>query len=106
MCGRGGFQSYCTGPSGSGRKHRRKRTKDILKYAPFDIDRSVGRECHSICFYVDCIQGAADPILGSCHVKGHCVDRCPSFVKQGDSLSIGPQEESEDGGIPRDAWVK
>lgn len=30
-----GVQSYCTGPSGSGRKQRRKRTKDILKYAPF-----------------------------------------------------------------------
>lgn len=30
-------------PSGSGRKHGRKRTKDILKYAPFDIDRNVGR---------------------------------------------------------------
>lgn len=38
-----GVQSYCTGPSGSGRKHRRKRTKDILKYTPFDIDRNVTR---------------------------------------------------------------
>lgn len=45
-----GVQSYCTGPSGSGRKHRRKRTKDILKYAPFDIERNAGEECHSICF--------------------------------------------------------
>lgn len=38
----GGVRRYCTGPSGSGRKHRRKRTKDILKYAPFDIDRNGG----------------------------------------------------------------
>ena len=44
-------------------------------------------------FYVDCIQGIADSILLSCcHVKGADVDRCPSFIKQGDSLSIGPQE--------------
>lgn len=39
-----GVQSYCTGLSGSGRKHRRKRTKEILKYAPFDIERNVGRD--------------------------------------------------------------
>lgn len=38
-----GVQSYCAGPSGSGCKHRRKRTKNILKYAPFDIDRNVAR---------------------------------------------------------------
>lgn len=49
--------------------------------------------------YVDCIQGAADSILLPCHVKGAHVDRCPSFIKQGDSLSIGPQEKKEDGGI-------
>lgn len=27
-------------PGGSGRKHRRKRAKDILKHTPFDIDRN------------------------------------------------------------------
>lgn len=43
-------------------------------------------------FYVDGIQGIADSILlPCCHVKGAYVDRCPSFIKQGDSLSIGPQ---------------
>lgn len=57
-------------------------------------------------FYVDCIQGTADPILLPCHVKGARVDRCPSFIKQGDSLSIGPQEKNEDGGIPRDARIR
>lgn len=57
-------------------------------------------------FYVDCIQGIADSILLSCHGKGHCVDHCPPFIKQGDSLSIGPQEKNEDGGIPRDVQVK
>lgn len=56
--------------------------------------------------YVDCIQGIADSIPLSCHVKGHYVDHCPSFIKQGDSLSIGPQEKNEDGGIPRDAQIK
>lgn len=57
-------------------------------------------------FYVDCIRGIADPILLPCHVKGPDVDRCPSFIKQGDSLSIGPQEQKEDGGIPRDAQIR
>lgn len=56
--------------------------------------------------YVDCIHGIADSILLSCHVKGSYVDRCPSFIKQGDSLSIGPQEKTEDGGIPRDAHIR
>ncbi len=55
--------------------------------------------------YVDCIQGTADSILLSCHVKGAHVDHCPSFIKQGDSLSIGPQGKNEDGGILRDAQV-
>lgn len=57
-------------------------------------------------FYVDCIQGIADSILLSCHGKGANVDHCPSFIKQGDSLSIGPQEKKEDGDIPRDAQIK
>lgn len=41
---------------------------------------------------VDCIRGIADSILLSCRGKGVCVDRCPPFITQGDSLSIGPQE--------------
>lgn len=44
-------------------------------------------------FYVDCIQGIVDAILSSCHVKKRTdVYRRPSSVKQGDSLSVGPQE--------------
>lgn len=46
-----GVQSYCSGPGGSGHKHRRKRTKDILKHAPFDIDRNVWRNAIR---YVSC----------------------------------------------------
>lgn len=44
--------------------------------------------------HVDCIHGVADSILLSCHGKGPYVDHRPSFIKQGDSLSIRPQEES------------
>lgn len=43
-------------------------------------------------FHVDCIQDTADSILLSCDGKGPYVDRCPSFIKQDDSLSIRPQE--------------
>lgn len=55
---------------------------------------------------VDCIQGIADSVLLSCNGKGQCVDHCPPFIKQGDSLSIGPQEKNDAGGIPRDVRVK
>lgn len=50
--------------------------RGMLRGMPFD----------TLC--VDCIQGIADSILLPCHGKGPCVDRCPSFIKQGDSLSI------------------
>lgn len=57
-------------------------------------------------FYVDSIQDFADSILVSCHVKAANVDRCPSFISQGDSLSIGPQGKRAEGGIQRDAEIK
>lgn len=62
QCGRES-KVIAVAPSGSGRKHRRKRAKDILKHAAFDIDRNAGEECHPIGFRVDCIRGAADPTL-------------------------------------------
>lgn len=100
-----GVQSYCCGPGRSGRKHRRKRAKDILKHTPFDIDRNVARNAIGYVLMLTVSGASQIQHFPSCHVKGSCVDRRPSFIRRGDSWSIRPQEE-RDGGIPRDAQIK
>lgn len=91
-----GVQSYCTGPGGSGRKHRRKRTKDILKYAPFDIDRNVGEECHSIRVMLTvsrpaCIQYLSPLVM----VKQLVLTAALHLSNKVTVYLIGPQEERD-----------
>lgn len=74
-----GVRRYCTGPSGSGRKHRRKRTKDILKYAPFDIDRNGGPRNATRYVFMLTVSGGHNQYFSPCHVKGHRVDRWRPF---------------------------
>lgn len=89
--GWGGVRRYCTGPSGSGRKHRRKRTKDILKYAPFDIDRNAGSGNATRYVIMLTVSGGHGPHPIPLVMKKDTMltASVPSFIKQGDSLSIG-----------------
>lgn len=80
-----GVQSYCCGPGGSGRKHRRKRAKDILKHTPFDMDRNAARNAIGYVLMLTVSGASQIQHFPSCHVKGSRVDRQPSFIRRGDS---------------------
>ena len=45
-------------------------SKDILKYAPFDIDRNRARNAIRYVFMLTVSMDASDSILIPCHVKG------------------------------------